>query len=300
MGWKGACIRAVAGWLVYVALTSLLGCTAVAQNLQGESFETELAEERKLTSISDFADELQKADFIILGERHDNPEHHRLQLAILQELYSRGWLKQLSLEMLKPSQQEAIDLALQKKITDKDVLQKILAWEHGWDWELYGPILSWAIALEVPVKSANLDDDELGLIRKQPIPSKRRVLGEEELNIHRLQFRVAHCGYVNEGLEESMLRVQLARDARMAASLLSVSSGAALLAGNWHARKDIGVPQYVLNQKPEARILAMGFVEETPVGDESLEAYYDVTLKTGPVIRQDFCDLIKQKLSKKP
>ena len=34
--------------------------------------------------------ELDRAPFVLLGEKHDNPDHHRLQARILQELSAAG------------------------------------------------------------------------------------------------------------------------------------------------------------------------------------------------------------------
>src|SRR5712672_162661 len=49
------------------------------------------------------------ARFVLLGERHDNPDHHRLQGRVLGELVKAGRRPALVLEMLEVPQQADVD-----------------------------------------------------------------------------------------------------------------------------------------------------------------------------------------------
>ena len=249
-------------------------------------------------SVNVLVDELVKSDYIILGERHDNPEHHELQLDILKELHKRGWLKQVSMEMITPSQQPDVDMAIKRKIDDFYGLEQVLQWQKGWDWNLYGPIVSWVVSEGIPLQAANLDDTELESVRTQPNRVGFEQLGPEGLAIHRQQFRDSHCGHVDRPREESMLRVQLARDARMASSMLIRKKGVVLLAGGWHARKDIGVPKFVKGAAPYAKLISLGMVESTDRDGESLESKYDVVWETGEIERPDYCDMFRSRMKK--
>ncbi|CAM3463906.1 ChaN family lipoprotein [Parendozoicomonas haliclonae] len=265
----------------------LSGCAAKPAVM----FATDSQPEHSIGTVSELADQLQKADYVILGERHDNPEHHALQKEVLVELYKRGWLKQVAMEMLVPSQQPGADLAVKDRVSDLTELNTMLSWEKGWDWELYGPIVSWATSNGVPLKSANLDKGELVTARANPARLGNLLLGEEGVKMHKDQFKAAHCGSIPADRAETMLRVQVGRDVRMAASLTEMK-GTVLLAGSWHARKDIGVPRYVLANDPDAKILALGFTESTEV-EASNSQQYDIVWATAGVERPDYCAMFK-------
>ena len=202
-----------------------------------------LTDNKPIHSMDELVTSLHNADYIILGENHDNAIHHDLQLTILQELHSKGWLKQISMEMLTPIQQAGADSLVAKGETDPDQIYKQLQWNAGWDWALYGPIVIWAVSEGVPLKAANLSKDELKIIRSQPVRIGEVVLGKEGLNIHRERLRSAHCGHIDKAMEEKMLRVQVARDARMANSLMSVRSGGASVVWKLACTKGCGGAQ---------------------------------------------------------
>ena len=79
---------------------------------------------------------LAPAPRVLVGEKHDNPDHHALQLWLLR---AGGPSPQgsLLLEMLQPSQQPLIDAVQGQAVMPED-LPKALAWQDGWDWQWYG------------------------------------------------------------------------------------------------------------------------------------------------------------------
>ncbi len=241
--------------------------------------------------VPTLVDHLQSADFIILGELHDNAEHHALQEAVLRELHRRGWLQQIAMEMLQPYQQGAADRAVQEGITDMRELNTQLQWQNGWDWELYGPIVSWATATGVPLVAANIDPGERKMMREYPARLSHKLLGDSGQKIHLQRLREAHCQMLDDAALERMLRVQIARDARMA-NRLSTSKGTVLLAGNWHARKDIGVPHFLELIRPGAKVMVLGALERS---DLSLAqpSIYDIVWVTEALDRTDPCAMDK-------
>src|SRR5436190_21407516 len=63
-------------------------------------------------AFSDFetmAAALTRADVVFLGEQHDDPNTHRLELAVLEALARRGKPVVLSLEMFERDVQEPLD-----------------------------------------------------------------------------------------------------------------------------------------------------------------------------------------------
>ncbi len=70
---------------------------------------------------------LAKAPRVVVGEQHDNPDHHALQLWLLQALAGQRAQGSLLLEMLTPSQQPRVDSVRQLPALPKD-LPGALAW----------------------------------------------------------------------------------------------------------------------------------------------------------------------------
>lgn len=106
-------------------------------------------------------DRLATAPRVLLGEQHDNPDHHALQLWLLQALSQRRVQGSVLLEMLTPSQQGRVRQlqATPAPLADASLVRQ-LAWQPGWDWSLYGPIVRYALAGPGPLLAANLDRAE--------------------------------------------------------------------------------------------------------------------------------------------
>lgn len=50
-----------------------------------------------------------KARFLILGERHDNPDHHSIQAWVMEQMVERGRRPALVYEMLEADEQDTIN-----------------------------------------------------------------------------------------------------------------------------------------------------------------------------------------------
>ncbi len=72
-------------------------------------------------------------DYILLGEKHDNPGHHQLQAEIIQRLVRAGRRPALVWEMLPRSKQGDIDAHLTKENPDPDGFAAAVGWDDlGW------------------------------------------------------------------------------------------------------------------------------------------------------------------------
>ena len=188
------------------------------------------------------------AERLLIGEQHDNPDHHSLQLWLLQALGQRRTPGSLLLEMLEPGQQARVDAvrgAAMRGDWPAD-LPQALAWQRGWDWQQYAGLVRHALAQPEPLLAANLARAEIGQIyRSVPVlpeggataPAVRTQLLE--------QIREGHCGLLPESQLPAMLAVQQQRDRRMAERLLAAPTPAILLAGAFHVRRDLGVPLHL-------------------------------------------------------
>jgi uncharacterized iron-regulated protein len=227
-------------------------------------------------------DRLARGQFVLLGEKHDNPDHHRLQAWLLRGLIAAGRHPAVGFEMFTVDDAPAIARQLAAQPTDAGGLAEAVNWQRsGWpDWAMYQPIAEAALEAKLPIIATNLAPvtaralgrsgaaalDAAFVARyglERPLaPPTQAAMAEE--------IRGAHCGYASEMQVNAMLLVQRARDAQMAESLAAAGQqdGAVLIAGAGHVRRDYGVPVYLASRTPEASVISVAFLE---VGQDRLE-----------------------------
>jgi uncharacterized iron-regulated protein len=95
-----------------------------------------------------------KADVVFVGEQHDDPNTHRLELAVLEGLARRHHELVLSLEMFERDVQGTLGHYLDGHITEADFIAASRPWpRYATD---YKPLVDFAIAREWPVVAANV------------------------------------------------------------------------------------------------------------------------------------------------
>ena len=97
---------------------------------------------------------LAKADVVLVGEQHDDPNTHRLEYALVSGLKRRRVAPTVSLEMFERDVQEVIDRYLSGAITEEQLLQEARPWpRYATD---YRPLVELAKSEGWPVVAANL------------------------------------------------------------------------------------------------------------------------------------------------
>ena len=234
---------------------------------------------------------LADAPRVLVGEKHDNPDHHRLQLWLLRALESRRPQGSLLLEMLEPRQQALVD-AQKGKVSPAADLPKALDWQPGWNWALYGPIVREALAQPYPLLAANLSPEEVRRAYRQPAtPPGERSNAPAVVQALLAQVRAGHCNLLPEGQLPAMLAVQQQRDRRIAERLLAAPQPALLLTGSYHARKDLGVPLHLadLGANAEGTVLLLA-----EVGEAVEPAMADFVWYTPATPEQDYCAQLRK------
>src|SRR5262249_19458146 len=98
--------------------------------------------------------DLAKADVVLVGEEHNDPATHRLELAILEGLARRGRSIIVSMEMFERDTQAAVDDYLVGRINESDVLKSSRPWpNYATD---YRPLVEFARIKGWPVIAANV------------------------------------------------------------------------------------------------------------------------------------------------
>ena len=245
-------------------------------------------------------DELARAPAVIIGERHDNAEHHRLERWVISQLAIRGVLGGVVLEMLDREQQgmlEGIPGVLLADLPDGE-LMALLDWQRGWDWAVYGPLVRQALRLGVPLLAGNLPRESIqSIIMANQAPSLPNAVARAQ----RQALIEGHCGLLPESMLAGMLAAQVARDRAMAAALAALPSTSVLVCGSGHARRDIGVALHA-----ETTTVCLGLVELAPGQDwesalpDSIDGGppFDIAWFTPAAVRhEDPCAALRQRFA---
>ncbi|MFN3721545.1 MAG: ChaN family lipoprotein [Paracoccaceae bacterium] len=236
----------------------------------------------------DGMDRIPRAEVVILGEIHDNPEHHMNQARAVFSLAPRAvvW-EQLSAEAAKQ---------VPSDLRNMDILGRALGWDQsGWpDFSMYYPIFVAArearhYGAEVPRALARRSVTEGALSVMPDGPGLDRDLPDAEQSAREAEQMAAHCDALPADLLPGMVQAQRLRDAYLAQSVLQaleeVGPPVAVITGSGHARKDWGVPAVLDMAAPDVSVLSVGQMEGMAPDDPP----FDVWLVTAPVERDDPC-----------
>lgn len=251
---------------------------------------------------------IDQANILLLGETHDNPQHHDLQQKLLSARIAAGARPALVMEQLDADSQPALDAALAGSDRD-EILKTVTGLIKFADWQFYRPFLVAAVDHKLPVIAANISSRQLQPVIWQGFSAVdaadlgrmavEAVWSESRQNYMLRHIGGAHCGQIRDSLREGLTRSQRLRDAMMADSAVpGIARGIVAIVGSSHARRDVGMPLYLAARDPSARILSIGFVEVIP-GRTAPETYesesasgeppFDVIWFTPRVARADPC-----------
>lgn len=252
------------------------------------------------------------ARYVLLGERHDHPDHHTRQAWVVRHLLEEGRKPIVAFEMFDRRDQAAIDEHFRARPADAFGLGNAVDWEaKGWpDWSMYAEIVEAAVAGGAPIVGANLSRDAVmaaartGIVevdgREQLLPE----LPSEQMSAMRDELYEAHCRHLPKEMMGKMAVAQVARDATLARTMLAADrgDGAVLVTGNGHARTDRGVPWHLREQGAKGTIAAVGMLEvrkdETDLaayGEDDSPPPYDFVWFTPGLERGDPCEAFRKK-----
>ncbi len=229
---------------------------------------------------ADLLELLDGVDVVILGEVHDNPQHHDFQAAVMDGLTPSS----VVFEMVTADEAALVtpDLA-----GNAEALANALVWaESGWpDFAMYFPLFAQAaqtavFGAEVPRDTAR-DAFAEGAAAVFDGDAARfgltAALAPEEQAARELEQQEAHCNALPEDILPGFVEAQRLRDAALAEAALSAleSHGApvVIITGNGHARTDWGVPVLLAEAAPDVTVFALGQFEAAPATDVPFDAW---------------------------
>jgi len=245
----------------------------------------------------DLYERMAQADVVYLGEKHDNPRHHALQLQALQTLLERGLRPALGFEFFAQHQTGYLQDYVQaqnKRLSDAEAAQQLrrnLGWgpQRDADWAFYLPLLQWARQQDLVVFGADLPDSlKRRLTRLGPAALsavEQRLLqttGFQDAAYRELMAQTlieAHCGWNDPDLIERLYQTWLARNDAMAQAIAAMGQAntgqpIVMILGAGHIRHDMGVAERVRHLWPQARQINLAY-QEVAREPQAVTAYFD-------------------------
>jgi len=250
---------------------------------------------------------LAEARFVVLGEKHDNRQHHVIQAQLVEQLGRTGELDAVAFEMLPRDTQIDVTAHVQNG-GDAAGLADAVRWsELGWGpWTWYGPIADAALRHGATIVAADISSEDAHAIYQtgfdalDPALVARTGLDQpldDAERAARVQAMVeAHCGHDLGPMAESMVQVQRARDAMLADRLATLTDDGqgVLITGNGHAATDQGVPVVLARLEPDAVTISLGLKEVRPewdgVPDEDFAHDYVWFTPRAKAVDFDYCE----------
>lgn len=293
---------------------SMMGCgsptsptSSSAASSAALSAEPPVASAKDSTAVAATSRPSTLAPFVLLGELHDNPTHHRARADQL-----RQWLQQeprtvVVFEQISRSRDAAIAQARQSQPGDLDALLQAAQFDRqGWRWPLHQPLIEAVMQSGAALRGGNLDRDQVRrIVREGDAAWPGDLLGLRERTpwadsqqlVLRQDIQEGHCGAMPDAMLPGMVQAQRARDAAMAQAMLAARADGAkrvvLIAGNGHVRRDVAVPVYLQAAGVAARdIEAIGYLETT--GSPAATAGFDRVERAPAPLREDPCAAFKR------
>lgn len=238
-------------------------------------------------------------DVIILGENHDNPQHHLNQAQAIAALQPAA----VVFEMLNPAEAELIFWPADRKAVD---IADQVNWEaSGWPpFEDYQPVFealgeAWVYGAEVErdamsevFETSAVAVFEAGFAARYGPPAASygldRALAPDEQAERERGQQAAHCGMLPPEMLPGFVDAQRLRDTALAWAILRAHEETqglvVVITGNGHARTDWGLPAVLAVAAPELEVFSVGQVEAEEDGMP-----FDLVLRTDPIQRPDPC-----------
>jgi uncharacterized iron-regulated protein len=221
---------------------------------------------------------LSSKDVVFIGEIHDNPDHHLIQVQILQALLNRwGPDVVVGMEFFPRPVQESLDLYIKGAWTESEFLAAV-DWPRlwGYDYHLYRPLMLEARERSIRVLALNAPSEVVKRVAREGLsaltPDERaRIARDIDLgdSAHREFVRKAFGEHTHADLKsfDNFYAAQAVWDETMAETIsshLEAKGGKMVVfAGNGHIIHKFGIPDRVARRTP----VPMATVVPYPVGE---------------------------------
>lgn len=243
----------------------------------------------------DILADMARADVVIIGEVHDNPDHHARQAEIVGALGPKAvvW------EMVTLDAAEGIAGI---DVSNAGALALALNWgESGWpSFDMYFPIFAASGSArhyggQVPRRDA-FAAAGTGVVAAFGAPAADYGLTDAlpagEQAAREADQMAAHCDAMPVDKLPILVDIQRLRDAALARQVVAALGDAGgkargpvvVITGNGHARRDRGIAIYLAQIRPDIQVFVLGQSEAGQIGGT-----YDAVIDSPAVQRPDPC-----------
>ena len=207
-------------------------------------------------SFDQMIDDLTSSSLIFIGENHDNPEHHLIQVQILQALLNRGENPALAMEFFQEPQQKYLDRYIKGK-DDEGAFLKNIEWSKNWgfDYHFYRALMLLAKKEGLRVLAINAPNSIIRKVARYGLESldlaERSQLAETidlSIDSHRSFLQEIYEEHSHQDLQnfEYFYQAQCAWEDTMAENishyLKKMGQKVVVFAGNGHIMDMFGIP----------------------------------------------------------
>ncbi|MEL6947038.1 MAG: ChaN family lipoprotein [Pseudomonadota bacterium] len=268
---------------------------------------------------------IQSADLVVVGETHDNTDHHAVQALVAQVLRDRAKLHTVVWEMVSLRLQPALD-QFAKGTIDSEDLEAALEWEkRGWGaFDTRLPLFKLAKEDGAFLLSGNANRDTVRAIGRNgraALPDRLAKsagfafpFDDQQQKTLLADMATSHCNMLPEKLLPNLALVQRLRDGLMARQAIDSimdgtnNSAGLVITGNGHARKDRGVPYFAKQINSGAFQTVIGLIDvakgknafaDYPLTDENGAPLYDFVLFTPAASVGDPCEEMRKMMKQR-
>jgi len=216
----------------------------------------------KAISFDQLIDQMGSRRLIFIGEVHNNPEHHLIQVQILQALMSRYAPRTVAMEFFNKTQQPVIDQYMDGSTTET-VFLKDVGWDKNWAYayHFYRPLMLMTKEKGLKILAINAPNSIVKKVARSGLssldPSERNQLASHinlENESHRTYLRKIYEKHTHRDLKrfDFFYQAQCVWEDTMAENiakyLIKNKEKIVVLAGNGHIINKYGIPNRTLSR----------------------------------------------------
>ncbi|MFN7016788.1 MAG: ChaN family lipoprotein [Fimbriimonadales bacterium] len=216
------------------------------------------ARRRRPVSMSEMIRLLEPTTFILIGEQHDNAQHHQFQAQVIEGLVQAGRSVIVGMEMFDRTKQYPLNLWTLNRLSEAEfIVQSEWKTQWGFDFALYRPIFEVVYRYRLRLVGLNVPRSVVRQTARggwQSVPEAERMgIPDPDLSVedHRqLFYALLGGGHPSgEAQNDNFYAAQVVWDTAMADTALrylertvpSPRLAFVILAGNGHVMYDVGI-----------------------------------------------------------
>lgn len=265
-------------------LSLLLSFLVLPLQAGAETSVTRLADNQSVT-MGQLADRAATADLVLIGEVHNNPAVHDLQLSVIRGMHAKEVPLAIGVEVMQPDSQKQLDDWTSGKLGEEE-FKAVFARNWSYGWGLYREIFVYARDNKIPIIAVNVPKEIAVKVSRKGCGT---LTGEEMQKLPRgtnCDLDNPHTEFLKESFQglfnsvtngrvfEYFCQAQTLRNSAMAMSIAQYARDnpgrkIVVLAGIWHAVKNAIPEQLKRNGSKMTSIVIMPQIPEFSGGKAS-------------------------------